>query len=83
MTLCELQKKVAYTNPSDMASQFQQDHLTWNICTGLERKLNYYTWAYQKVTSSELLKEEAIKKKVVLYTKNKYILKLLFNVVTA
>jgi hypothetical protein len=39
--------------------------------------------AIWKVTSGELLKKQAMRKKNLLYTKNKYTLKLLLNVVTA
>jgi hypothetical protein len=39
--------------------------------------------AIYKVTSGELLTKQAMRKQILLYTKNMYILKLLLNVVTA
>jgi hypothetical protein len=42
-----------------------------------------YTRAIRKVTSGELLAKQAMKRKLIIYKKSKYILKLLLNVVTA
>jgi hypothetical protein len=42
-----------------------------------------YTRTIQNVTSGELLTKHAMRKEIILYKKNTYILKLLLNVVTA
>jgi hypothetical protein len=44
---------------------------------------NGCTRTIQKVTSGELIRKQAMRKKILLYTKNMYILKLLLNLVTA
>jgi hypothetical protein len=42
-----------------------------------------YKRAIWKLNSSELLSKQAMRKKIVLYTKNMYVLKQLLNIVTA
>jgi hypothetical protein len=39
--------------------------------------------AIRKVTSGELLAKQAVRKKIIICTKNMYMLKLLLNIVTA
>jgi hypothetical protein len=60
---------------------------TWDQQASRQTKLNFivrlYTRAIWKVTSGELLKNKQWEKTFLLYTKNKYILKLLLNIVTA